>query len=122
MSKICVSAALAFSRRSLISAGLLLGILTLNLSAFAASNQANATLHIQVVVIPTVQAASASLPMRTSIQDGSAMYSLQPSSATNMTYHVTLRQLSSDELDGGPVSSPSAGRTVLVQTTTIVAQ
>lgn len=111
----CQRAVALFSRRRLLGSLLLLFSLA-GLPANAASNQASATLHIQITVVPVVQT-SAMQPIANS--SGAVTYKLQPSTASKMTSQVTVQKISAN---AGSGQSAQSGKGAVLQTTTLVAE
>lgn len=114
MVRFCQRAVALFSRRRLLGSLLLLFSLA-GLPANPASNQASATLHIQITVVPVVQT-SAMQPIANS--SGAVTYKLQPSTASKMTSQVTVQKISANA--GG--QSAQSGKGAVLQTTTLVAE
>lgn len=115
MGKFCL-AAVSPSYRQRLPVGAVLVLVLAGVPVQAASNQASAVLHIQVTVVPTVQAASTQPSATTS--NGTITYTLQPS-APKMASQVTVHQISttsttSDAKAGG---EPAKGAVLLTTTT-----
>lgn len=119
MGKFCLSTiSLSHPGRLLGCLVLLLGLVAL--PAYAASKQASAVLHIQITVVPTVQAATAQ-PSATS-PTGSVTYNLQPPTAPKMTSQVTVQPVSISGTASGVKSNGQSGNGAVLQTTTLVAE
>ena len=84
------------------------------LPAHAASNHARAVLHIEVTVVPTVQASTAQLSATT--PTGSVTYNLQPPTASKMTSQVTVQPISTQNANRSGQSTKGG----MLQTTTFI--
>ena len=114
MGKLCLMAIPVSSVRRLISSSILVLSLA-GLPAQAASNQARAALHIQVVVVPTVQTTEAQPSATTTT--GSISYNLQPSTAPKMSSQVTVQPISQSGRMGSGTTGQSRTGAVLKTTT-----
>ncbi len=119
MGKFCLAKLCRARQRGLLGCALLLFVAFVA-SAHAAPNQASAVLHIQVTVVPTLQAATA----QPSVSNESApvTYNLQPSSTTKTTSQVTLRSVEPKRTASRVKSSGKPAKGAVLQTTTVVAE
>jgi hypothetical protein len=117
MGKFCLGVfSLRFGRRLLGALILLLSVA--GVSAHAASNQGSAALHIQVTVVPTVQAATTQQSATSGT--GAVSYNLQPSSAPKMTSQVTVQQISASGASSSAKAASQSETGAVLKTTTIV--
>jgi hypothetical protein len=99
-----------------VTASAILALSLAGLRAQAASHEASAVLHIQVVVVPTVQMTTAQ--PSTTVAAGSISYNLQPSTP-RMSSQVTVQPISKSGPTGSWTDGPS-GKSAVLKTTTIV--
>ena len=90
------------------------------LPAYAASNRASVVLHIQLTVVPTVEAMTQQPTVAT--PTGSVTYNLQPPTALKMTSPVTVQPMSTWGTTSGVKSSGQPGKGAVLRTTTVVAE
>ena len=116
MGKFCLAVVWRHPQRLIVGAVLLSALA--GVPAGAASNQATAALHIQVIVVPTVQAATTHAPAGNA--SAPITYHLQPSSTPRITSQVTVHQISTSGTirRGKADGQPAIG--VALQTTTVV--
>ena len=116
MGKFCLPVVWWHPQRLLVGA-VLLSVLAGG-PAGAASNQAAAALHIQVTVVPTVQAATTHAPAGNA--NAAITYNLQPSSTPRMTSQVTIHQTSTTGTISGVKADGQPANGAVLQTTTVV--
>ena len=119
MGKFCL-AAVSLSYLGRLSGCLVLLLGLAGLPAFAASRQASAVLHIQITVVPTVQAPNAQLTPTS--PSGPVTYNLQPTTTPKMTSQVTVQPVSTSDPANRVKSGANSGKGAVLQTTTLIVE